>query len=107
MRRSNLDTAHRLASGIQRLVQTLVVLAATVLQYIVIRHRPSGRLAAENFFLRKQLALFQEREIKPRRADNATRGALVWLSRAFNWRDALVVRPTTRTRCSSCISTDI
>jgi hypothetical protein len=27
-------------------------------------------LAAENLFLRKQLALFQERKVKPRRADH-------------------------------------
>jgi hypothetical protein len=49
--------------------------------------------------LRKQLALFREREIKPRRADDATRAALVWLSRAFEWRAALVVvKPATLTR---------
>jgi hypothetical protein len=30
-------------------------------------------LAAENLFLRKQLAMFQERKVKPRRTDNATR----------------------------------
>lgn len=91
----NLET-HRLASAIQRLGRTLIVLVATVLQYIVIGHRPNGRLAAENLFLRKQLALFPEREIKPRRADDATRVALVWLSRAFNWREALVVvKPAT------------
>jgi transposase InsO family protein len=47
-------------------------------------------------FLRKQLAFYQERKIKPRRADNATRLTLVLLSRWFNWRDALiVVRPKT------------
>jgi transposase InsO family protein len=56
-------------------------------------------LAAENLFLRKQLALFQEREIKPRRADDATRAAMVWLSRAFSWREALVVvKPATLIR---------
>ena len=35
---------------------------------------PSARsrhaLAAENFFLRKQLVLFQERKVKPRRTDD-------------------------------------
>ena len=86
----DLEAAHRLVSAIQRLMRTHFARAATVLQHIVIRHRPSQRLAAENLFLRKQLALFQEREVKPRRADDATRVALVWLSRAFNWREALV-----------------
>ena len=58
--------------------------------------RPKASLAAENLFLRKQLAFYQERNIKPRRADNLTRLTLVLLGRWFNWRDALtVVRPKT------------
>jgi hypothetical protein len=45
------------------------------------------------------LALFQEREIKPSRADDATRAALVWLSRTFNWRSApVIVKPATLIR---------
>jgi hypothetical protein len=40
-----------------------------------------ARLAAENLFLRKQLALYQERRTKPRRLDPATRVTLVLLSR--------------------------
>jgi putative transposase len=56
-------------------------------------------LAAENLFLRKQLAFYQERHVKPRRATNATRLALVWLGRWFDWRPALVVvQPATFTR---------
>src|SRR5215470_4159525 len=47
-------------------------------------------LAAENLFLRKQLALFQERKVEPRRADDATRWMMATLSRMFRWRDALV-----------------
>jgi hypothetical protein len=47
-------------------------------------------LAAENLFLRKQLAPFQERKTKPRRADDSTRWMMVTLSRMFPWRDALV-----------------
>jgi putative transposase len=58
-------------------------------------HSPTA-LAAENLFLRKQLALYQERQIKPRRATAATRYTLVWLSQWFNWRQALtVVQPET------------
>ena len=58
--------------------------------------RSRSSLAAENLFLRKQLAFYQERKVKPRRADNPTRLTLVLLSRWFNWRDALtVVRPKT------------
>ncbi len=47
-------------------------------------------LAAENLFLRKQLALFQERQVKPRRADDSARWTMATLSRMFPWRAALV-----------------
>src|SRR5215468_8292270 len=47
-------------------------------------------LAAENLFLRKQLALFQERQVKPRRANDSTRWMMATLSRMFPWCDALV-----------------
>jgi putative transposase len=58
--------------------------------------RSRTSLAAENLFLRKQLAFYQERKVKPRRADDPTRLTLVLLSRWFNWRDALtLVRPRT------------
>jgi putative transposase len=61
--------------------------------------RPSLALAAENLFLRKQLALYQERQTKPQRTTNAIRMSLVWLSRLFDWRQALViVPPATRIR---------
>ena len=99
MRGLDLEAASRLLRAIGRLIRTFFAVAATAYQYIVIRHRPSRSLAAENLFLRKQLALFQERQIKPRRADDATRATLVWLSRAFDWRDALVVvKPATLIR---------
>jgi hypothetical protein len=58
-----------------------------------------ARLAAENLFLRKQLALFQERHTKPRRPDPATRVALVLLARLLDWRSILtVVQPDTLIR---------
>jgi len=58
-----------------------------------------AQLAAENLFLRKQLALYQERCVKPRRADNATRLTLARLSRFLEWRQLLViVKPETLIR---------
>jgi hypothetical protein len=58
--------------------------------------RPGAALAAENLFLRKQLALYQEHHVKPKRATNATRLTLVWLSQWFDWHPALaVVQPET------------
>ncbi len=53
-------------------------------------------LIAENLFLRKQLALFKERKVKPRRSTPVVRLWLVTLARFFNWKDALaIVKPAT------------
>jgi putative transposase len=53
-------------------------------------------LVAENLFLRKQLAFYQERQIRPRRLTNTARLWLVFWSRLFDWRSALlVVKPAT------------
>jgi transposase InsO family protein len=61
--------------------------------------RSRARLAAENLFLRKQLALYRERQVKPRRADDATRITLIALSRFVDWRHLLtVVKPETLIR---------
>ena len=58
-----------------------------------------AQLAAENVFLRKQLALYQERRVKPTRPDSATRVVLVLLSRLLDWRALLtVVQPDTLIR---------
>lgn len=58
--------------------------------------RPRESLKAEILFLRRQLALYRERGVKPRRVDAATRVTLALLSRCFDWRSALVVvRPET------------
>jgi putative transposase len=48
-------------------------------------------LMAENLFLRKQLAMFQERKIRPSRAQDSARWLMACLSRLFDWRNALVV----------------
>jgi putative transposase len=65
-------------------------------RFLLLCLRPSPALAAENLYLRKQLALLQERHVKPKRATNTDRLLLVWLSRWFDWRKALaVVKPQT------------
>jgi hypothetical protein len=69
------------------------------LQFLCLCLRFPMALAAENLFLRKQLALYQERHVTPRRTTAATRFALTWLSGWFNWRQALVVvQPATLLR---------
>ena len=54
----------------------------------------------EDVFLRQQLTLIRDREVKARTADNATWVALMWLAQAFDWRNALVnANPLSRIRC--------
>lgn len=76
-------------SIILRLVWDLILWCGLLL-------RPRESLEAEILFLRRQLALYRERGVKPRRVDAATRVMLALLSRCFDWRSALVVvRPET------------
>jgi hypothetical protein len=66
--------ARHLLQIIHGVIRALVSLASSAM-------RSRAQLAAENLFLRKQLALYQERKVKPRRADDATRIILAALSR--------------------------
>jgi putative transposase len=80
-------------------VRTIARVAGDVLRFVSSLLRPHVQLAAENLFLRKQLALYLERQVEPRRADDATRIALVALSRLIDWRRVLtVVKPDTLIR---------
>ena len=74
-------------------------LLADVVGLAVLAVRPRRSLEAENLVLRRQLALFKERGMKPRRIDAATRASLALLSRLCDWRSCLVVvRPETVVR---------
>jgi hypothetical protein len=73
----------RTAHSLLRLVSILLDLAQGALQFLLLGTRSSAALKAENIFLRKQLALYLEREAKPRRATDATRLSMVLLSRLF------------------------
>ena len=78
------------------LTGTLLTLLVDVVHFLRLCWRPSAVLAAENLFLRKQLACYQERHVKPHRATDAARLALVWIGRWFDWRQALtIVQPDT------------
>src|SRR5882672_7350669 len=46
---------------------------------------------AEILFLRKQLAFYQEHQIRPRRLTDSARFSLVFWSRLFDWKEALVI----------------
>src|SRR5262245_43394241 len=77
-------------------LSTLSFVACDLVRLLVLVSRSRRALAAENLFLRKQLALFQESKVKPHRAHDSTRLMMVILGRLFAWRDALVnVQPDT------------
>jgi putative transposase len=83
-------------SVMPRIVLTLL---DDLLQWLVRGMRSRTRLAAENLLLRKQLAFYVERRIKPRRLDDATRLTLGVLARFIEWRGLLtVVQPETLVR---------
>jgi len=69
----------------------LLTLVVDAVRFFRLCLRPRAALAAENLFLRKQLAMYQERQVKPQRATHAIRIAMVWLAHWFDWRHALAV----------------
>jgi transposase InsO family protein len=72
-------------------VRTILRLVGDLVRLVAGAVRSRAQLSAENLFLRKQLALYMERQVKPRRADDATRITLVAMSRLIDWRRVLVV----------------
>jgi transposase InsO family protein len=81
---------------LRQLAGMLLSLITDAVGYLGLCLRPSPALAAENLFLRKQLAMYEERQVKPARATNAIRLAMMWLSYCFDWRSALrIVEPET------------
>src|SRR5450755_3237939 len=81
------------------LARAIFGLLSDVLRLGILFLRPSAAIRAENLVLRRQLARYLERNIKPRRVDHRTRVSLTVFSRLFNWRDSIViVRPSTIVR---------
>lgn len=52
-------------------VKIVIHLVADVVRFAILLFRPMRSLQAANLFLRRQLALFKERGVKPRRIDAA------------------------------------
>lgn len=74
-------------------------LLCDALTYVRQSLRSRDSLTAEILFLRKQLALYQERNSSRKPTDPATRFTMAMLSKRFDWRDALViVNPCTLVR---------
>jgi transposase InsO family protein len=81
----------RLLHHVLHLAGTLLTLLVDIVRFLRLCLRPAPVLAAENLFLRKQLAFYQERHVTPRHATDAARFILFWLARWFDWRQALVI----------------
>src|ERR1700736_6965803 len=78
----------------QRIRSTLLILinaAHDGLQFLRQMACSRSALAAENLFLRKQLAFYQEHKIRPRRLSNAARFSLLLWSRLYDWQGALAI----------------
>jgi putative transposase len=79
-----------------RLVGAIVSVLSDLLWLGVFCFRSSAAIRAENLVLRRQLAGFVERGIKPKHVNFATRVSLALFTRLFDWRDAVItVRPST------------
>lgn len=86
----------RLIRHLCQLADRLLTLGVDTIGFLRLWLRSPAALAAENLFLRKQLALYQARNITPQRATDGTRCTLIWLSHWFDWQSALaVVQPET------------
>jgi putative transposase len=78
------------------LVRIWVGLLSDAFRLVLLLLRSSLAVRAENLVLRKQLAQYIERRVKPRRIDSVARISLALLTRLFEWRNAIViVRPKT------------
>src|SRR5690349_10724292 len=89
-----------IATGLFMAFSHAVTTARAVLfdlgRFLALCFRSRAALAAENLFLRKQLALFEERKVQPHRATDGVRFVMSALGSLFEWRGALrVVKPDT------------
>jgi putative transposase len=82
--------------ALNHLLAVLFVLILDTVRFLSQSLRSRAALSAENLFLRRPLALYAERRIKARRANDGARLAIVLLSRFLAWKDALtIVKPET------------
>jgi transposase InsO family protein len=82
--------------GVQALIATVFAVLRDLAWFVPAALRSRTSLAAENLFLRKQLAFYREHKIKPKPLTDAARVTLVLWSRLCDWQRALViVKPDT------------
>ena len=68
--------------------QPVAGLVSNLIPLLTVVFRSRTSLIAENLFLRKQLAFYQEHKLKPQPLTDAARWTLVLCSRLFEWRSA-------------------
>jgi putative transposase len=86
----------KILTRLARMVRNLRTIVRDSLSFFAAVSRRRTVLAAENLFLRKQLALFREREKKAMPTTPADRFVFSKLARWFDWRSALlIVKPAT------------
>ena len=69
------------------MIRTVLLLVRDLLHFVALACSSHRRLVAENLFLRKQLAFYVDRKVKPRRLNDATRIALTLLAGGGTGRD--------------------
>jgi putative transposase len=80
-------------------LRAVIGFLANVVRFGMLFFRSSSSIRAENLVLRRQLARYIERGVKPRRVDHATRVGLALFTRLCDWRDSVVnIRPSTIVR---------
>ena len=84
-----------MTSDVMPAARIFLQLIADFVVYLGLLIRRRKAIAAENLFLRRQLALYQERKVGPRRIDRATRIRL-----------ALLWKIIQLARCAHCGSTE-
>jgi putative transposase len=81
------------------LARVISGLLSDAFRLVLLLLRSSSAIRAENLVLRKQLAQYIERGVRPRRIDAVARISLALLTRLFDWQNAVViVRPATIVR---------
>ena len=87
---------HGYDGGVIAFARMVPRLLADMIGLLILTARSRRSIQAENLVLRRQLALFKERGVKPRRVDAATRLSLAWLTKLCDWRSCvMVIRPET------------
>src|SRR5246500_3085309 len=86
----------RTAQFLRSLLSILLITAGEGIQFLWLAVWSRAELSAEVVFLRKQLAFYQEHQVRPRKLTDAARFSLVLWSQLFHWKAALlIVKPET------------